>query len=72
MILPSDPLVVPQPGFRSVLVLDSSTWVSDCPIRSRYRLDRLKFNIHDTLRKKIKSKMSLCHKMYLFECLTDV
>ncbi len=30
MILPSDPLVVPQPGFRSDPVLDSSTWTVTC------------------------------------------
>jgi hypothetical protein len=38
MILPSDPLVVPQPGFRSDLVGWSDPTRSD---RARYRIHRL-------------------------------
>ncbi len=34
MILPSDPLVVSQPGFRSGPVSDSSTWVASERIQS--------------------------------------
>jgi hypothetical protein len=41
MILPSDPIVVPQPGFRSGPVSDSSIWVMKKPIISLDRARRV-------------------------------